>query len=61
MADEIEKLRAEIEKLRAENERLRAALEPFAKAGKNFGGWQSISITVGDLRRASAALEGRHD
>lgn len=63
--------------LERENEKLRAALKPFAKLiecyeafhGRTFGDNASLSdlgseldeVTVGDLRRAVAALGGDHE
>jgi hypothetical protein len=56
--------REEVLMLRAENDRLREALKPFADAADQYDpdegddaneAW-SIDVTIGDLRRARAAL-----
>ena len=56
----------EIEKLRTDNARLRKALEPFAEKGTYFCDRKiyknseivNFSVSIGDLRRARAALNG---
>ena len=55
-------LREERERLRAENSKLRDALRPFADAADDFIAEKHDAhraiVTLGDLRRARAALEG---